>query len=178
MSSEMVVLVDDQDNAIGFEEKIQAHRLGLLHRAFSVFVVRERNNEIETLLQQRYDKKYHCGGLWTNTCCSHPRSEEQVIAAAERRLQEEMGLHISLRAVGSFMYRAEFANGLVEHEFDHVLIGKYNDEAIKLNPQEVQAYRWVTLSSLQEGLITSPHLYTPWLKPALEIVIANMEETL
>ncbi len=172
MTDESVVLVDAQDNKIGTAEKLHAHRLGLLHRAFSVFILRKQDGIIELLLQQRNVDKYHCGGLWTNTCCSHPRNDEDVVLAAERRLQEEMGLHIKLQLLSAFIYRAEFANGLVEHEYDHVLLGWYNNETFKINSDEVQDFRWISLIELQDGLECEPQIYTPWLSPALRIVQA------
>lgn len=169
-ASEMVVLVDDQDNELGLEEKIRAHEKGLLHRAFSVFIFRNTGDVPELLLQQRNINKYHCGGLWTNTCCSHPRAGEEIVSAGERRLQEEMGLHAKLQHVGAFKYRAEFANGLVEHEFDHVLVGTYNGSKLEFNVDEVQSYRWLSIADLKSSLATNPEQYTPWLASALAIV--------
>src|SRR5262245_48260979 len=107
---ESVILVDEQDQILGTEEKIRAHELGLLHRAFSVFVYRKTKNDVELLLQQRHFEKYHCGGLWTNTCCSHPRLSETIVEAAERRLKEEMSLTLPLTPIGNFIYRAAFSN--------------------------------------------------------------------
>lgn len=177
MSKEMVVLVDTQDQVIGMAEKMQAHEQGLLHRAFSVFVVREKNGELEILLQQRQSEKYHCGALWTNTCCSHPRIDEDIVTAANRRLQEEMGLSVDLTVIDSFIYRAEFSNGLVEYEYDYVLVGYYNNEAINPNPIEVENYSWCTINQLKRNLIDRPELYTPWLEPALQILETSLEHT-
>ncbi len=176
--AEMIVLVDANDQQIGVAEKITAHQQGLLHRAFSVFVIRNLGMEIEILLQQRNKEKYHCADLWTNTCCSHPRENEDVVDAAERRLQEEMGMQVPLRLLDAFTYRAEFANGLIEHEYDHVLAGIYTDEPIIINPEEVQNYTWITLQELQQGLQQQPSIYTPWLAPALNILINNLENIL
>jgi len=169
-ASEMVVLVDAHDNQLGLEEKIRAHEQGLLHRAFSVFIFRNSGDTPELLLQQRNINKYHCGGLWTNTCCSHPRTGEEIVNAGERRLQEEMGFYAKLHHVGAFKYRAEFANGLIEHEFDHVLLGTYNGSELEFNPDEVQAYRWVSIADLKLNLAAEPENYTPWLAAALAIV--------
>ena len=119
---EYVILVDEQDITIGKMEKQQAHLEGLLHRAFSIFIF---NSENKLLLQKRASSKYHCGGLWTNTCCSHPRENETVQEAANRRLQEEMGMQCDLTPIFSFVYKANFENGLTEHEFDHVLLKKW-----------------------------------------------------
>lgn len=173
--NEHVVLVDENDQPLGSAEKIAAHEQGLLHRAFSVFVVRNLGLDLEILLQQRNNAKYHCGDLWTNTCCSHPRMDEDIVVAAERRLQEEMGLQIPLRLLDAFIYRAEFANGLIEHEYDHVLFGLYNEETININPTEVQNFAWITLADLQHSLSLKPELYTPWLQPALNILQANLD---
>ncbi len=171
MFEEMVILVNEQDQPLGVAEKLQAHQLGLLHRAFSIFII---NNQQEVLLQQRHVDKYHCGGLWTNTCCSHPRANETVLAAAQRRLYEEMGLQLQLQVLQSFIYRAEFSNGLIEHEYDHVLLGHYKGETIKISPAEVQAYAWVSITALPQKIAQNPELYTPWLKPALDILIPNL----
>jgi len=168
---EYVVLVNNQDEVIGIEEKIKAHELGLLHRAFSIFVYRKTHRGWEFLLQQRHPQKYHCGGLWTNTCCSHPRLHEAVIVAAHRRLKEEMSLDISLRALGSFIYCASLDNGLIEHELDHVLVGEYTALGeIAYDPEEVVDFCWMSSDRLQEALSHEPHLYTPWLAPAFALV--------
>lgn len=119
---EKVVLVDQNDVVVGEMEKMEAHRKGVLHRAFSVFIF---NDNKELLIQKRAEEKYHSGGLWSNTCCSHPRISETIIAAAQRRLKEEMGFSTAVEEVFSFQYRKELDNGLIEHEFDHVLLGKY-----------------------------------------------------
>lgn len=164
---EYVVLVDDQDNAIGTMEKQQAHVQGLLHRAFSVFIF---NSEKKLLLQKRASSKYHCGGLWTNTCCSHPRETENVRDAAHRRLQEEMGMQCELKPIFSFVYKAEFDNGLTEHEFDHVFFGQ-SDEAPKINLEEVEDFKYVNLEELQLEIKESPNSFTPWFLIALDRVV-------
>ena len=120
MSKESVILVDEKDNQVGLMPKLEAHQKGLLHRAFSVFIF---NSDYELLLQKRAFSKYHSGGLWTNTCCSHPRDGEDTIDAANRRLYEEMGIETSLRKVFDFIYKAELDNNLTENEFDHVFYG-------------------------------------------------------
>jgi isopentenyl-diphosphate delta-isomerase len=132
-ATEHVILVDEYDNPIGTAEKLEAHRESLCHRAFSVFILRNSNG-LEVLLQQRAKHKYHSPLLWTNTCCSHPRPGEEVIAAGQRRLKEEMGLEIALKSLGSFHYIAHFDNGLTENEVDHVLVGYWNQEPIMPNP--------------------------------------------
>ncbi len=176
MNDELVILVDDQDNQIGLAEKMQAHQQGLLHRAFSVFIIRHNAGAYEILLQQRNVSKYHCGGLWTNTCCSHPRDQESIQQAAERRLQEEMGLQLKLQEIGTFIYRSTFSNGLIEHEYDHVLLGEYNGTEFAVNITEVQDCQWMTPDALQKSLAANPNLYTPWLCTALNIVREHMEQ--
>lgn len=159
---EKVILVDEFDNEIGTEEKLRTHESGLLHRAFSIFIL---NNKGEVLLQQRALSKYHSGGLWTNTCCSHPRPNEDIKTAAERRLKEEMGFSTNLKPTFQFIYHVVFENGLIEHEFDHVLIGEYNG-IIEINKNEVDAYRFVTIDTIEAELMQEPELYTAWFRIA------------
>jgi isopentenyl-diphosphate delta-isomerase len=168
-ATEHVILVDKNDNPIGTAEKLLAHQQNLCHRAFSVFILRQ-SDSIEVLLQQRAAGKYHSPGLWTNTCCSHPRPGEETRLAAERRLKEEMGLTIPLRHLGSFHYIAHFENGLVENEIDHVFIGLFQNEEIKPDPEEVQGYQWITIEKLKTALTENPTQFTPWLGQALELV--------
>lgn len=174
MSQESVILVDEQDCAIGTEEKLCAHQQGLLHRAFSVFVFRRRGAAMEVLLQQRHPQKYHCGSLWTNACCSHPRPGESVVDAAQRRLQEEMGLTLPLTVVGHFIYHAQLDNNLIEHELDHVLIGYTDAVTIAFNPEEVMDYAWVDSIALQQSMASRASHYTPWLKRAYDIALRNI----
>ena len=135
---EEVILVDINDQEIGRMEKLEAHRKGLLHRALSVFIF---NSKHELLLQQRALHKYHSAGLWTNTCCSHPRAGEQVIDAANRRLKEEMGMQATLTCAGHFIYKTDLEHGLIEHELDYVFFGNTTTEPI-LNTDEAAAFRW------------------------------------
>lgn len=167
---EPVVLVDEKDNETGIAEKLEAHRKGLLHRAFSVFVF---NSKGELMLQKRAASKYHSGGLWSNTCCSHPFPGEVVTDAAKRRLQEEMGFTCDLDKSFAFIYKAELDNDLIEHEYDHVLIGHYND-APHLNPQEVEDWKWIGLAELKADMERNPRNYTMWLK----IVFAQVQDHL
>ncbi|CAM1339933.1 isopentenyl-diphosphate Delta-isomerase [Tenacibaculum aestuarii] len=157
---EHVILVDEQDNPIGLMEKIEAHEKALLHRAFSVFVFNEKN---ELMLQQRASEKYHSPLLWTNTCCSHQRDGESNIEAGKRRLQEEMGFSCELEELFSFIYKAPFDNGLTEHELDHVMIGRFNDEPI-INPEEVASYKWMPLEEVKSDIENYPEKYTAWFK--------------
>ena len=128
-----VVLVDQKNNEIGTEDKLDAHKKGLLHRAFSIFIFND-NNQI--LLQKRSDVKYHSAGLWSNTCCSHPYNDKPLVEYANTRLIQEMGIQSNLKEFFSFIYRAEFSNGLIEFEYDHVFFGKYNSDPI-LNIDEL-----------------------------------------
>lgn len=163
---EHVVLVDENDNAIGTMEKQQAHVEGLLHRAFSIFIF---NSEKKILLQKRASSKYHCGGLWTNTCCSHPRENESTSEAATRRLKEEMGMECLLNPIFSFIYKAEFENGLTEHEFDHVFFGETN-QLPTLNLDEVEDYRYISIEDLKNEIQEFPNRFTPWFLIALDRV--------
>ena len=167
-----VILVNEQDIEIGIAEKLAAHQQGLLHRAFSIFIFRTHPQKgVELLLQQRASTKYHSPDLWTNTCCSHPSPGENLLQAAIRRLKEEFNLAIpELHDIGQFSYIAHFNNGLIENELDHVLIGRYKDEGFSPNPEEIQAYRWVTLADLKKEIAQKPEQFTPWLEKALEIV--------
>lgn len=160
MSMQSVILVDEHDNELGSMEKMEAHREGKLHRAFSVFVFNGNN---ELLLQKRAVGKYHSEGLWTNTCCSHPSPGETVIEAANKRLQEEMGMQTFLSTLFHFTYFAELGNQLTEHELDHVLIGHSDDEP-KLNPLEVSEYRWESLDAIKKEMEANPKQFTVWFK--------------
>lgn len=156
---ESVVLVDPDDNEVGTMAKLQAHVEGRLHRAFSVFLF---DADGRLLMQRRATGKYHSAGLWTNTCCSHPRPGEPVLAAAKRRLQEEMGISAPLTAGFTFTYRAEFSNGLIEHELDHVLFGTWSGP-VAPDPAEVSEWRYATLEELDADLRACPERYTAWL---------------
>jgi isopentenyl-diphosphate delta-isomerase type 1 len=166
-ATEHVILVDKNDKPLGTAEKLAAHQQGLCHRAFSVFIYRKSPKGAEILLQQRTLHKYHSPGLWTNTCCSHPRPGEDIVQAGQRRLREEMGISAPLRWVGSFHYIAHFENGLIENEVDHVLIGLMTDSAFQVNSNEVQDYRWVNVLDLKKELHLHPVRFTAWLKEAL-----------
>jgi len=164
MREEQVILVDEQDNELGLMPKMEAHEKGVLHRAFSVFVLNSRN---ELMLQQRAGKKYHSPLLWTNTCCSHQRAGETNIQAGQRRLQEEMGFQTELRDVFSFIYKAPFDNGLTEHEFDHVLLGQFDGEP-EINPEEVESWKWAGLEEIRKDMQSQPAQYTAWFKIIFE----------
>ncbi|HNH67469.1 MAG TPA: isopentenyl-diphosphate Delta-isomerase, partial [Bacteroidia bacterium] len=155
---EFVILVDEQDREIGEAEKMQTHKLGLLHRAFSVLIY---NTKGEMLLQQRAETKYHSGGLWSNACCGHPRPGEKIEDAARRRLKEELGFNCSLKFSFKFIYKASFENSLKEHELDHVFTGIYDSEVLP-DKNEVQAYRWVTMENLKNEIIENHSSFSVW----------------
>src|SRR4051812_15260648 len=162
--NEEVVLVDESDREIGTMEKLEAHRLGRLHRAFSVFIF---NSKGEMLLQKRAAGKYHSPGLLTNACCSHQRPGESNEAAASRRLFEEMGIKADLKKRGSFIYRSEFDNGLTEHEFDHVFEG-ITDRIPSPDTEEVQDYCWMPVTDIKNEIGKNPEKFTTWFRIALE----------
>ncbi|WP_417875568.1 isopentenyl-diphosphate Delta-isomerase [Winogradskyella sediminis] len=164
MIEEQVILVDENDTKIGLMPKMKAHEKALLHRAFSVFVFNDKN---ELMLQQRALHKYHTPGLWTNTCCSHQRDGESNLEAGKRRLQEEMGFVTELQEKTSFIYKAPFDNGLTEHEFDHIMIGYYNEDP-NINPEEVASWKWMPLEDVESDIEKNPQLYTAWFKIIFE----------
>ena len=169
---EHVILVDRMDRKIGTEEKLKAHREGKLHRAFSVFVF---NSLGELLLQKRSETKYHSGGLWTNTCCSHPRPDETLHGAAKRRLNEEMGFDCELIGLFSFIYHAELENNLFEHELDYVFAGRYDGQPIP-NPDEVADWKWMDIEKLKRDVGEHPERYTYWFKLILHRVVKQYEK--
>lgn len=160
MKEEQVILVNEKDEKIGLMPKLEAHKKAVLHRAFSVFVFNDNN---ELMLQQRALTKYHSPGLWTNTCCSHQRDGETNLQAGTRRLQEEMGFVAPLRESISFIYKAPFDNGLTEYEYDHVMLGKYNDDPI-INTSEVADWKWMHLEDVEVDISLHPEIYTEWFK--------------
>lgn len=166
---EDVILVDLNDNVIGTMPKMEAHLQGKLHRAFSVFIFNTRG---ELLLQQRAIEKYHSGGKWTNTCCSHPRLGEETIDAANRRLLEEMGMQCDINYVFNFTYKANMMDGIFEHEYDHVFFG-ISDELPVIEPTEVAAYRYMSMDALKLDIDTHPERYTAWLKICFDRVMDN-----
>lgn len=160
----MITLVDENDKVVGKEEKLEAHKKGLLHRAFSIFIF---NKKGELLLQKREKSKYHCGSLWTNTCCSHPRYGEELENAIHRRIVEEMGFDCEMKKVFNVTYKAFFDNGLTEHEFDHVFIGFFEGK-VSPNPEEVEEYKWETLENIVLDVKENPSKYTPWFRIIIE----------
>ncbi len=164
VEEEKVILVDTNDNPIGLMNKLEAHEKAVLHRAFSVFILNDRN---ELMLQQRAHHKYHSPLLWTNTCCSHQRENETNIQAGTRRLREEMGFETELEEMFHFIYKAPFDNGLTEHELDHVMIGYYN-QFPEINKDEVENWKWMKIDDIKNDMIANPNLYTVWFKIIFE----------
>ncbi|HET9746182.1 MAG TPA: isopentenyl-diphosphate Delta-isomerase [Chitinophagaceae bacterium] len=155
---EKVILVNEHDDMTGIMDKMAAHKQGLLHRAFSVFIF---NSKGEMLLQQRALNKYHSAGLWTNACCSHPMPGEKTKEAAERRLMEELGFETAIEKIFDFVYKAEFENGLTEHEFDHVFAGEY-EGGLTINPAEVSEACYKEIAEIKTMLQSHPQKFTAW----------------
>ena len=173
MKEEKVILVDRKDNPVGTLPKMEAHEKGVLHRAFSVFILNQKG---ELMLQQRALHKYHSPGLWTNTCCSHQREGEENLQAGTRRLEEEMGFSVPLEELFSFIYKAPFDNGLTEHELDHVMLGYY--EGIpEINSDEVNAWKWMSLNEIASDLTVNPESYTVWFKIIFERFFNHIKST-
>ncbi len=172
MEEENVILVNPNDEQIGLMPKMEAHEKAVLHRAFSVFVLNDKN---EVMLQQRAHHKYHSPLLWTNTCCSHQRDGETNLQAGNRRLYEEMGFGTELKELFHFIYKAPFDNGLTEHELDHVMIGYYNEEP-KINSEEVENWKWMSIEDVQKDMQIHPEVYTVWFKIIFDQFYHYLEE--
>ena len=168
MQEQKVILVSERDEELGVMDKMEVHQKGLLHRAFSVFIF---DQDGKMLLQQRAEKKYHGGLLWTNACCSHPYPNEKIEGAAERRLREELGFTIPLAKVFAFTYKAEVENNLIEHEYDHVFVGEYNG-LINPNVDEVADYKYVAMEELENQLNETPASFTTWFRIAFPQIAA------
>ena len=168
---EKVILVDKKDNAIGEEEKLEAHKKGLLHRCFSIFIF---NSNGELMLQKRAGGKYHSGGLWSNTCCSHPAPGEATADAARRRLIDEMGIDTELKEIHTFMYKTKLDNGFTEYEYDHVFFGKYSKDPI-LNKNEAEDWKWASTKWLAKDLKNNSEKYTYWLRDCYGDVLKIVE---
>ncbi|PKP51845.1 MAG: isopentenyl-diphosphate delta-isomerase [Bacteroidetes bacterium HGW-Bacteroidetes-1] len=167
MNNEFVVLVDRNDLELGLMKKMDAHINAMLHRAFSIFIF---NSKGEMLLQQRALNKYHSPGLWTNTCCSHPRSGESLQQATSRRLLEEMGMHCEMNKAFDFIYKADVGQGLTEHEFDHVFIG-YSDMSPVINKEEVENWKYVNIDAIKADMSKNPDIYTVWFRIAFDQLV-------
>ena len=166
-----IILVDIFDNAVGRTSKADAHRRGLLHRAFSLFVAHEGR----MLIQKRNRNKYHSGGLWTNACCSHPRAGESLEQAVGRRMREELGFEAAARELFHFVYRSAFSNGLTEYEFDHVFLTDY-DGPYEINREEAEEVQWIPFEELAEALQIHPERFTVWFQIAAPEVLDRLRE--
>lgn len=174
MKEEKVILVNERDEPLGLMPKLEAHQKGVLHRAFSVFIFNQKG---DLMLQQRAFDKYHSPGLWTNTCCSHQRDGETNLEAGSRRLQEEMGFNVALKELFSFIYKAPFDNGLIEHELDHVLIGYTNTNPL-INPEEVADWKWMPMHEIVIDLKAHPTRYTVWFQIIFDRVNTYLKKML
>ena len=170
---EKLILVNVYDREIGTEEKLKAHEKGLLHRAFSIFI----HDGNKLLIQKRQEDKYHSGGLWANACCSHPRQGESLGSAIHRRLQEEMGFDCQLSKQFSFIYRAEFKNGLTEYEYDHVFLGEYSGE-VTPNPDEASEICWITFDELEKELLEQPEKFCSWFLIAAPKILSILTDSI
>ncbi|MFN5459807.1 MAG: isopentenyl-diphosphate Delta-isomerase [Bacteroidota bacterium] len=167
-----VILVDNNDFELGTMEKIEAHEKGLLHRAISVFIF---NSDGKMLLQRRAKHKYHSGGLWTNTCCSHPYPGEKIMNAAKRRLKEEMGMECELTSAFSFIYKVNLDKGMTEHELDHVFIGTTNSTP-EINREEVEDFKYLSIEETEKLIRSNPEDFTEWFKIALNQTIFHFKK--
>lgn len=158
---DQLILVDTYDNQIGTMGKMEAHHLGKLHRAFSIFIIRDG----KMMIQKRKQDKYHSGGLWANACCSHPRNGETLEHAVHRRLLEEVGFDCPLEELFHFTYRSKYAEDLFEYEIDHVFLGTYEGE-VELNPEEVEEIAWLTYKELADELVERPDQFSSWFQIA------------
>ncbi|MBQ8662616.1 MAG: isopentenyl-diphosphate Delta-isomerase [Eubacterium sp.] len=166
---DQLILVDIYDNQIGTMGKAEAHRLGRLHRAFSIFIIKEE----KMLIQKRRQDKYHSGGLWANACCSHPRDGETLEHAVHRRLSEEVGFDCELEELFHFTYRSKYAEDLYEYEYDHVFLGEYDGE-VELNPEEVEDIAWITYDELARELVEQPDKFSSWFQIAAPGVLERL----
>lgn len=166
MFKKQIILVDENDKQTGEMEKLRTHQLGLLHRCFSIFIFNDRG---DLLLQKRAKAKYHSGGLWSNTCCSHPTTKD-IKREAQKRLKQEMGIKCLLEEIFSFIYTAKVGD-LTEHEFDHVFVGRYND-SVKINKKEAEDFKWINLVDLKNDITQNPQNYTEWFKLIYEKVFS------
>lgn len=173
MENKIVICVDTKDYQTNILPKMQAHQKPILHRAFSVFVAKDN----KMLLQKRAKQKYHCGGLWTNACCSHPTSNDIELCAKERTVQE-LGIELShIEPLFDFVYFAKFENGLFEYEYDHVFFGEYDTKQnIIFDPNEVEKVQWVDFDVLTKAMTKYPTAFTPWFLHACPRVIKILEE--
>ncbi|MDI6806498.1 MAG: isopentenyl-diphosphate Delta-isomerase [Candidatus Aenigmarchaeota archaeon] len=169
---EELILVDEKDNEIGFEEKMKCHLgNGILHRAFTIFIFNKNN---QMLIQRRSKKKFLWGLCWANACCSHPRKGESLEQATHRRLKEELGFNCKLQYLFSFIYHANFANRGSEYELDHVFVGRYDGE-VTPNPEEIAEWKWIDIEKLKKDIRKNPDQYTPWFKLSINKVLKSLK---
>lgn len=175
--SNSLVCVNEDDVQLCVKEKMEVHLLGLLHRAFSIFIFKKISDfNHHLLIQKRSYSKYHTPGLWTNTCCGHASPVKDIQSSAKIRLKEEMGFNCELKPIGKFIYKSILDNGLIEHEIDHVFIGFVEKINISPNPVEVDSYRWTAIENILQEYQKNPSLFTPWFYPSLQLVINNLKE--
>ncbi|SFC00881.1 isopentenyl-diphosphate Delta-isomerase [Pseudoalteromonas denitrificans] len=183
MERNKVILVDVNDNSLGYADKMQAHEAGLLHRAFSIFIMRKFHDKTEILLQQRALTKYHCAGLWSNTCCSHPQPNDNLQHSALKRLEEELGFKLnSITWVDSHIYQAQLENSLIEHEFDHLFVNlltqsESDNLEVRPNPVEVNNIKWLSINEIEQALKSHPEQFTPWFEATFFKVINKLSLT-
>ena len=176
MQEDLVVVVNRLGDPIGTAEKLDAHMMGFRHLAFSVLLYRYSQGQLELLMQKRAFNKYHSGGLWSNTCCSHPRPDEAVIDASVRRLDEELGINqsLALQDIGTISYYTKFSNGLAENELDHIVIAECDDVVMEVNPQEAEVCEWQTLEHVEEALKSNPDSFSAWFGLVINKVKAHL----
>jgi len=172
LKMEKIALVNENDKIIGFEDKLQVHEKGLLHRAVSVFIFNSKN---QLLMQKRAEIKYHSGGLWSNTCCTHQRKDELLIESANRCLIEEMGIKCKIKEKFIFNYQTSFENKLKENEIDHVFIGFFEGNPL-INREEVSNYKWRDLSELEKAIKEKSEEYSYWFKEIIKRFLPNLKE--
>lgn len=168
MNNELI-LVDCLDNIVGYADKSTAHQVPLLHRAFSIFIV-DKN---KMLIQQRSTSKYHSGGLWANACCSHPRRNEDLCAATQRRLYEELGIGCDLTEIGNFVYFSSYQENLCEYEYDHLFLGEYSGK-VSPNSNEIECIKWVDIEQLEQAMLENPKQFATWFLIACPMVIKRL----
>ena len=165
-----IILVDENDNITGRCEKLSAHQCGKLHRAFSIFILNSKN---ELLIQQRAFQKYHSGGLWSNTCCSHFTSGKNLRKQANKRLIEEMQIHSSLKWIFNYRYSVLFENSLKENELVYAYLGFSNENPVP-DPKEINDWKWIDIDSLKEDMISFANKYSFWFKYSFDDFIKSI----
>lgn len=167
--SDILICVDALDRQTGTADKLRCHRDGLLHRAFSVFLL----DGSRLLLQRRAINKYHSGGKWANSCCSHPRDGENLEEAVTRRLKEELGIECRCEELGSFVYRHCFENGITEYEYDHVFLGRYSGELFP-DPKEIMEVKWFEIEDIIDLTSSQADIFAPWFISAFPLVLREL----